>query len=598
MINTSSVYNKYAEDGLFLVSIMAMLLVFLNLGYGSSGIDLYSNWFPILNVLAFVFLSWRIYNSWKSRKLQTRYYAGQTLILSVSLLAALSELFFHKLLQSIQISPRTTLSSVIYHAVFILLFIEEISNRIFRLKRTAINGPFLLIISFLFIILLGSLLLMLPNATTHPISYVDALFTSTSAVCVTGLVVLDTAKDFTLFGQWLILLLIQIGGLGILTFTNLFGLIFSGNTTFQNQMLIQSMLNVDNLADALRALVRIVVITLVIEFAGAVLIYFSLDSSVFTSVGNHLFFSLFHSISAFCNAGFSTLGNDNIYHISVRFAYGFQLIVAFLIVFGGIGFGILLNILNFFKEKLTKIHYDYIKHQPYRHKPQLLNINTKIVTVTTLVLLSLGTVLYFIFEYNNVLVEHPTIYGKWVQSFFGSVTPRTAGFNTVDIAKLTVPTLMIYLLFMWIGGSPGSTAGGIKTSVFAIATINILNAIRGRERMETYKREVDALSVTKVFAIISLSLIAMGVSVTLVLMNDGDKFDLMRIAFECFSALGTVGLSMGITPSLTDFSKIVLISTMFIGRVGFITILMGLLQLFSREREHRYRYPKEELFIT
>ena len=590
--------NKYAEDGLFIVSIMAILLVLLNLGYGSGNQDLYSKWFPILNVTAFTFLSWRIYINWKSRKLQTRYYAGQTFILALTLLAMLSELFFHKLLLQIKVTSESSLSAVIYHTIFIFLFLEEVSNRLFAIKKTAINGPFLLIISFAFIILIGSLLLMLPSATTHPISYVDALFTSTSAVCVTGLVVLDTAKDFTLFGQWIILFLIQIGGLGILTFTNLFGLIFSGNTTFQNQMLIQSMLNVDNLNDALKALVRIVSITLIIEAVGALLIFIAVDSEIFHSGWSQIFFSIFHSISAFCNAGFSTLGNDGLYHTSVRFAYDFHLVIAILIVFGGIGFGILLNLLQYIKEAGLKWYSIVIKHKPYRHKPQIINLNTRIVVITTVILLVAGTIFYYAFEYNNVLVEHTTTYGKIVQSFFGSVTPRTAGFNTVDIARLTIPTLMIYLLLMWIGGSPGSTAGGIKTSVFAVATLNIINAIRGKERLETAKREIEITSVNKVFAIVSLSLIAVGTAITLVVMNDGHKFDLLKIAFECFSALGTVGLSMGITPSLSDSSKLVLVLTMFIGRVGVITILIGILQLFTREREKRYRYPKEELFIT
>lgn len=590
--------NKYAEDGLFIISIMAILLVLLNLGYGTGNQDLYSKWFPILNISAFSFLFWRIYINWKSRKLQTRYYAGQTIILALTVLAILSELFFHKLLLQIKVTSSTSLSAVIYHTIFIFLFLEEVSNRLFAIKKTAINGPFLLIISFAFIILIGSLLLMLPSATTHPISYVDSLFTSTSAVCVTGLVVLDTAKDFTLFGQWIILLLIQIGGLGILTFTNLFGLIFSGNTTFQNQMLIQSMLNVDNLSDALKALVRIVTITLIIEAIGALLIFFTVDSGIFGSGWSRVFFSIFHSISAFCNAGFSTLGNDNLYHPSVRFAYNFHLVIAFLIVFGGIGFGILLNLLQYIKEAGLKWYSNFIQHKQYRHKPQIINLNTRIVVITTLILLFAGTVIYYLFEYNNVLAEHTSTYGKLVQSFFGSVTPRTAGFNTVDIAKLTIPTLMIYLLLMWIGGSPGSTAGGIKTSVFAVATLNIINAVRGKERLETAKREIEVTSVNRVFAIISLSLLAVGTAVTLVVIKDGHNFDLLKIAFECVSALGTVGLSMGITPNLTDFSKLVLVVTMFIGRVGFITILIGLLKLFTREREKRYRYPKEELFIT
>jgi len=492
--------KKYVEDGLLIMSTLAMLLVVVNSGFSQTTDSLYSKWFPVANFIAFVLQSIRIMINWKIRKLQVRWYAGQTFLLALMALAIVGELFFHRILSSIQITASTTANVFIYHGIFIFLFLEEISSRLFSIKKSAVNGPFLLLTSFAFLILLGSLLLMLPSATTRTISYVDALFTSTSAVCVTGLVVLDTAKDFTLFGQWIILFLIQIGGLGILTFTNLFGLIFSGSTTFQNQMFLQNMLNVENLADALKALVRIVVITLIIEFVGGILVFILVDSSIFPTLGKQLFFSFFHAISAYCNAGFSTLGNDNLYHESVRYAYGVHVVIAVLIIFGGIGFGILLNILQYIKEKSKQIYSTFIKHQQHRFKPQIITLNTRIVVITTLILLFTGSVLYFIFEYHNVLRDHPTVYGKLVQSFFGSVTPRTAGFNTVDIAKLTIPTLMIYLLLMWIGGSPGSTAGGIKTSVFAVATLNIFNQILGKERVESGKREIPSNSIQKTFS--------------------------------------------------------------------------------------------------
>jgi potassium uptake TrkH family protein len=590
--------GKFIEDSLWLLSCISFILVLLDLGFGHLKSDQYSRWFSLLNVFVFILQAIRIYQNWSFKKLEVRWYAGQTAILILTALALLGETFFHHILISIQISEHTSLADSIYHAIFILLFLEELSNRLFAIQRAAVNGPFLLLLSFAFIILVGSLLLMLPSATTRPISFVNALFTSTSAVCVTGLTVLDTAKDFTHFGKWIILILIQTGGLGILTFTNMVGLIFSGSTSFQNQLLIQNMLNVKSLGDAMKALVRIVVITLIIEFAGALFIYFSVDSGFFTSGGDRFFFALFHSISAFCNAGFSTLGNDNMYHEAFRYAYTFQLIVAFLIIFGGIGFGILLNILSSVKARAHQLYSRFFKHETYRFRPPIINLNTTIVIITTLILIVGGTVLYFIFEYHNVLRDHPTLYGKLVQSFFGSVTPRTAGFNTVDIAKLTIPTLMIYLLLMWIGGSPGSTAGGIKTSVFAVATINIFNQIMGKERFEIGKRELPSSSVHKTFAIISLSLIALGMAATLIVIKDGSKFDLLKIVFETFSALGTVGLSMGITPFLSDFSKVVLVITMFIGRVGFISILIGMIRLFTRDHEKSYRYPKEELFIT
>ncbi|MBK6619453.1 MAG: hypothetical protein IPG32_00705 [Saprospirales bacterium] len=225
---------------------------------------------------------------------------------------------------------------------------------------------------------------------------------------------------------------------------------------------------------------------------------------------------------------------------------------------------------------------------------RLITLNAKIVLTTTGILLLVGTVVFFFTEYGNSLKEHQTWFGKFTTAFFMSATPRTGGFNTVDYTALTIPTLMVTLLFMWIGASPASTGGGIKTTTFALATLNILAIARGKRRIELASRQISSLAVNRAFAILCLSLIVLGFSVMFVSLFE-PQLGLMKVAFECFSAFGTVGLSMGVTPTLSPPSKIVIILTMYIGRIGMINILVGMLRQMNAEY---YQYPKEDILIN
>jgi Trk-type K+ transport system membrane component len=230
---------------------------------------------------------------------------------------------------------------------------------------------------------------------------------------------------------------------------------------------------------------------------------------------------------------------------------------------------------------------------PIKHTPRVLNVNTLLVIITSSVLLVVGMVLYFLLEYNNTLAEHSP-YGKVVGAFFGSVTPRTAGFNTVDMAALTAPTVLLYLLLMWIGAAPASVGGGIKTTTFAVAILNIVSLARGKDRVEVFRREIGNESVNKAFAIILLSLLVIGLAVFLITVFD-PQMELAAVAFECFSGFSTVGLTVGITALLSTPSKLVLVLTMFLGRVGTLTLIIGLMRKVSTLR---YRYPKETIIIT
>jgi trk system potassium uptake protein len=470
--------------------------------------------------------------------------------------------------------------------------IREYSVIKFYLNKQYLNPAMLFIISFISVILFGTFLLMLPKATYNGIYFIDALFTSASAVCVTGLTVVDTGTFYTPFGQTVILILIQLGGLGILTFTSYFSYFFKGESSFYNQVLLKDLTNTSKITEIFKTLKRIIITTLAIELIGAIIIYFSLNENVAPLVSDRIFFSIFHSVSGFCNAGFSTLQN-NLYEISVRYNYLLHLTIAFLVILGGIGFPIVFNSIHYLKHLLINRFIPYAQGKEARHKPWVININTRIVVITTMILIVVGTTLFYIFEYNNTLAEHSG-FGKLVTAFFGAVTPRTAGFNTVDTATLNFYTIMLVFFLMWVGASPASTGGGIKTSTLAISFLNFISIAKGKDRIEIFRREISNESVKRAFATITLSIIVLGISTFLVTYFEKDK-DLRSIAFECFSALGTVGLSLGITAKLSVMSKFIIVITMLVGRVGMLTILIA---LFRKIKNLKYKYPTEEISIN
>ena len=481
------------------------------------------------------------------------------------------------------------------YLVLVFVYLIYAFSRATRLLYSgSINAMLLFVGSFAILIFLGSFLLTLPQATVGDISYINALFTSTSAVSVTGLAVVDTGSAFTLFGQAVILGLIQLGGVGILTFTTFFTYFFQSGGSFREGMYIRDMISSETLGNVLELAARIVAFTFSVELIGAGLIFWSIQPFVSgMGLGEQLFFSLFHSVSGFCNAGFSTLQNS-LYEGAWRFNYNFHWVIALLLIIGGLGFNIIFNSYLYIKTIFKKIFNWAIHQTPLIMPVRLITLNAQIVLVTTAILIGAGTILFFFTEYQNTLSEHHSFWGKITTAFFLSVTPRTAGFNTVNMAALAAPTIMITLLFMWIGASPASTGGGIKTSTFALATLNIMAIARGKRRIELASRQISSLAVNRAFAILSLSLVVLGLSIFFVSFFE-PHLSLMKVAFECFSAYGTVGLSLGITSTLSTPSKIVLILTMFTGRIGAINILVGMLRQVNTEY---YHYPKENILIN
>lgn len=487
-------------------------------------------------------------------------------------------------------SNRFLIYKMIIYGGIIFAFITEVSHFLQFIYSRTINPGVIFIGSFGLLIILGAFLLKLPNAAYGHTSTIDALFTSASAVCVTGLIVVDTATHFTPFGQVIILCLIQLGGLGFMTFAGLLAYAVAGNASFKALLAFSNVMSSKKVSNIMQFVYRVVFITVLFETLGAVCIYVTVDDALFERKLDRLFFSVFHSVSAFCNAGFSTYSNG-LYEPVIRFNYPLQMFVAILVILGGMGFPIVFNLYRFVKIRLANL-FRYLIRSPRReYFPNVIMLNSRLALVVSGVLLVVGFVSYILFEQKGSLQQHPTIIGKLVTAFFGSVTPRTAGFNTVDLTSLTMPTIMIYLLLMWIGTSPGSMGGGIKTTTAGVALLNMASVLRGKDRTEFFRAEVSHQSVRRAFAIIVLSLIFLGFSVFAISFTDSEH-GLIKIAFEAFSAFSTTGLSLGITADLSGLSKFVLVLTMFIGRVGTITLL-GI--IIRQSKQLYYRYPKEDI---
>jgi trk system potassium uptake protein TrkH len=484
------------------------------------------------------------------------------------------------------------------YRLFLAVFVGfiAISFKIASLGNTNLHPALLFVLSFIFLILFGTFMLMLPAASNKNVTFIQALFTSTSAVTVTGLAILDTGKDFTLFGQSIIVILLQLGGLGVLTVTNIFALVFKSSSTFRNRMMVSDMIKELDNNNTFSTLFKIIFLTLLIESIGAILIYFSILGKEGVTE-NPAFFALFHSVSAFCNGGFSTLSNS-LYEESVRYNYFFHTLIAWLIISGGLGYSVMINhylqFKNFFLHKLSKIRILGIE---YKKELTRTSTNSRIILITTSILLVAGTALFMISEYNGTLKDH-SFFGKIMVSFFNSTTPRTAGFNNVNMAELGLPAIMLTMALMWIGASPGSTGGGIKTTTFAVALINLWNQIRGREKIIVRNKEIPVSAVNQVNAVILLSIFAISFGTFLISFMQPELL-FKDILFECISAYSTVGLSVGITPKLLDFSHITLIMLMFLGRVSFLTFLIGLFSMiFEDEKGCQPYYPKENVFIN
>ena len=481
------------------------------------------------------------------------------------------------------------LNGRIYHlALLLMLSFLNLSYGLVRLLGRRTNPSLILAVSFLIIILIGTGLLMLPRSTVAGISWVDSLFISTSAVCVTGLTSVDVASTFTTTGFVIIILLIQIGGLGVMTLTSFFAMFFMGNTSLYN------MVSSNSLNSLLSTLVYILGFTLAIEGAGMLAIWSDIHGTMGMDIHEELAFSAFHSISAFCNAGFSTLPGNLGNPLLMSGHNPFYIYISLLIILGGIGFPILVNFKDIILYHIRRF-WRFLRTWEWdgRRFYHLYNLNTRIVLIVTFLLLVVGTAGIALFEWNASFAGM-SVADKWTQAFFNASCPRTAGFSSVDLAGLSVQTLLIYLILMWIGGGSQSTAGGIKVNAFAVVVLNLVAVLRGTERVEVFGRELSYDSIRRSNATVVMSFGVLFVFIFIISILE-PKLSLLTVTFECVSAISTVGSSLNATPLLGSDSKLLVALLMFVGRVGLITLMLGIIK---QKKNTKYQYPSGQIIIN
>ena len=452
-----------------------------------------------------------------------------------------------------------------------------VKDRYQRIQSSVAKKPEALLLgNFALLIIIGFILLMLPiSRVPGRVGVLDAAFTSVSSVCVTGLITVDTGTAYTVFGQLVILCLIQLGGLGLMTFAALIFRFTRTRLSYQSRTALEGVFFQERLASQFKNVFKqIFLITAVIESAGIVAMYIFMPS---TETGMHRFFtSVFHTISAFCNAGFS------LYSTSLRLLREntvLILIFIILIILGGLGYSVLIEIVH--RSAKKKFNVERVTW----------TLNTKVVLITTCILLVVGFLLLFILGLTG---DEGTVGERAMGAVFQSVTARTAGFNTVDIGNLHNPSLVVLMLLMFIGGSPGSTAGGIKTTTIAVLMAHIITGIKKTDDVNVMERRIPYEVVRRAIVVIALAIFWNGLGVLILsITEDPGGTPLVELMFEQFSAFATVGLSTGVTPTLSALGKVWIILSMYIGRLGPLTVALW----FVKTREIGIRYPEERLMI-
>lgn len=449
-----------------------------------------------------------------------------------------------------------------------------------------------LIGSFLLLILSGAGLLMLPEMTVGPgsLPFLDALFTSTSASCVTGLSTIDVASMFTAKGKVIMMILIQLGGLNIITFTSFFSLFSQGGVGFRQQAIIMDFMSFDSLSSTKKLLKDIFLLAFGIEIIGAIAVFMFWSPKLeFASTFDRLFASIFHAVSAFNNAGFSTFSANFNQSNGASESYIVHIILACLVIMGGLGFHVI-------KEVFSPSNMRERMEKPWK----TFSVGTKLVLYSTAILIIVGMIFFYFGEINNpTMYKHANDFGnqsttrKIITSFFHSVSTRSAGFNSIDLTTISTPTILIFMFLMFIGASPGSTGGGIKTTTFATLFLAAQTTIRNKSQVHVFQRTIGKEIINKAFTITIFSISIIFLCVLGLTFSD-PEIPLDKITFEVISAYCTVGLSLGITAKLSVAGKVILILCMFIGRIGILTLAFS---LSRKSKSNNYSYPNAFVMV-
>lgn len=438
-----------------------------------------------------------------------------------------------------------------------------------KFKLGRLTSSQILSAGYVSVILLGALLLMLPFSTYegHRVNFIDALFTSTSATCVTGLTVVTVKTTYTVIGQLIILLLIQIGGLGVMTISTAFAIFTGRKITLRQRLLIQEDLKQFEISGLLRLIQYILTVTFTIEGVGALILFTRLARDY--PLAKAAYYSIFHAVSAFNNAGFDLFGNSIEGYVG---DFTINVTIMLLIIIGGLGFAVLAEFYD--KRKITSLH-------------------AKMVVTTTAILLVVGWASFYALEHSNPnSMAHMNLGEKLLASLFLSVSPRTAGFDSIPCANLYPATLFLVILLMFIGASPGSTGGGIKTTTFSTIMVHLWSTVRGKEDVEVFGRRLEEDVVVKAFTTFSAAVILVFIIAFILSMTE--KLPFLNLLFETVSAFGTVGLTAGVTPHLSDVGRVLITLTMLCGRVGTLTLIMS---MSERRTKAQFHYPKERIMV-
>lgn len=471
--------------------------------------------------------------------------------------------------------------------------VVQICYSLSRIPGRRTNPSILMASSFLIFIGVGAMVLKLPKCTYHGISYFDSLFLASSAVSITGLSPVDIPSTFTPLGILALSVLIQLGSLGIITFTSFFALFFTGNTSIYNQLLLRDVVYSKSMNALIPTLLYVLGFTVTIETLGAVCVYLTVPDALGLGIKEKVIFSVFHAMSSFCNAGFSCLPGGMSNPVLMRSYQGIYIVTSILIFAGAVGFPILTNFRERIKYSVVKIVRRLTGRKGDPIPLHILDLNTKIVLCTTLSVLVVGSLAFFILEYDNSL-RGMSVGEKAVQSVFNSLVPRSAGFASVNPAVFLDATLLLVMVQMVIGGSSQSMGGGIKVNTFGALLLNLRAVVLNHEEATAFGRAISRASIRRANAVVVISAMAL-TAYTFTLLCLEPQLPAKSVIFESTSALFTVGSSLGITGELSDASKLIISSAMFLGRVGILSIMAGMMKSGRDASEH---YPTDNIIIN